>query len=685
MAAIDLPILLRRVVLSLVLALISLGEIPAHATQSIARNWNERILIAIRNDTPHPPAHARNLFHLSVVMYDAWAAYDTNATGYLYRSKHTAPDVALARREAISYAAWRLLRERYAYSVTASNTLFGLNQYFVSLGYDTNNNSFDTSTPAGVGNSIHSYVSNYFIMDGARQLNAYADAPANEGGYVALNNPLVVGLAGNPNFVSLGHWQPLAIANAVDQNGFPMGPIQPFVGGQWLGVRPFAHKRDNATLPWIDPGVPPTLFSGNDGLCRAEILDVIRASGELTPDDGVTMDISPAGWGNNPLGSNGGTGRSQNPFTALPYTPNVVKRGDFSRVLAEFWADGPQSETPPGHWNVLANFVADNTNFVKRIGGVGPVVDDLEWDVKTYFAMNGALHDAACAAWSLKRYYDSPRPISLIRWMGSWGQCTDLFGASYSPNGLPLESNVCEVVTVTTMSGRHLGFAPGQIVIRAWPGQPANPATQYSGVRWVSPSVWQPYQRTNFVTPAFPGYISGHSSFSRAAAEVLSAITGSPFFPGGLGTYTCPATNFLSFERGPSQTLQLQWATYYDAADQAGLSRIWGGIHVSVDDLTGRVVGSQCGSNAWSLARKYFDNSIHQTPTQLEFARLNSSQHKLRYETLRGFHYTLQSAPRLNQPMTNEPAFAFVATNSSLILTQNFNASGKLFRVLRSP
>ena len=77
----------------------------------------------------------------------------------------------------------------------------------------------------------------------------------------------------------------------------------------------------------------------------------------------------------------------------------------------------------------------------------------------------------------------------------------------------------------------------------------------------------------NFVTPPFPGYTSGHSSFSRAAAEVLAAVTGSPFFPGGLAAFVAAKNTFLTVETGPSATVELQWATYDDAADQAGLSR----------------------------------------------------------------------------------------------------------------
>src|SRR5207237_3179839 len=120
--------------------------------------------------------------------------------------------------------------------------------------------------------------------------------------------------------------------------------------------------------------------------------------------------------------------------------------------------------------------------------------------------------------------------------------------------------------------GRQPGPAGGSVPILAWPGQPADPLLQHSGVRWIGAADWLPYQKRTFVTPAFPGYISGHSTFSRAAAEVLAAITGTEFFPGGLGTFTAPAGSGLSIEHGPSKTIQLRWATYFDAADQAGLS-----------------------------------------------------------------------------------------------------------------
>ena len=110
------------------------------------------------------------------------------------------------------------------------------------------------------------------------------------------------------------------------------------------------------------------------------------------------------------------------------------------------------------------------------------------------------------------------------------------------------------------------------------------------------------------MTPAFAGYVSGHSTFSRAAAEVLTLMTGDEYVPGGLGSWTIPGGS-LEVENGPSQDVTLQWATYYDAADQAGQSRIYGGIHITADDYGGRRIGSQCGIAAWDKALTYFDGT----------------------------------------------------------------------------
>jgi hypothetical protein len=684
------------------------GTNTVHAgTNSIARIWDERAIAAIRVDTPHPPAQARNYFSLSVCMYDAWAAYDTNgAVGYLYRGKFSAPDVTAARNEAISYAAYRILKERHAFSKTAATTLAADDALMASLGYDTNNASRDTSTPAGVGNSVYDAVSAWFINDGANQTGgtpypiastpiAYPDYPVSQGGYVYINPPLATSLEGitdgNGNtVVNINHWQRLQIVNSVDQNGFPQGPIQNYLGAQWLRVRPFSLSRTDPTKAWIDPGPPPFFRTATHAQFVKEAVANITADSQLDPGDGVTVDISPGAHGNNSLDFAGqygngefqiydGQGYTNNPVTGQPYAPNIVKRGDYARVLAEFWADGPSSETPPGHWNVIANYVSDNPLLIKRIGGVGPVVDDLEWDVKLYFALNAAVHDAACEAWATKRVYDGWRPLSVIRYLSALGQSSDPTQASYNTNGLPLITNLIELVTTQTASagGRHAGLTPGKIALRAWPGPPANPSTTNSGVVWIQGDNWSTYQKTNFVTPAFPGYFSGHSTFSRAAAEVLAGITGSPFFPGGMGTYS----NYtLQFELGPSQPVTLQWATYYDAADEAGISRIWGGIHPPIDNFTGRRIAAQVGKGVWALAKQYFDGSIIRTPLTVTLAQSANGTNQIRLNVVRGLYYKMQSTADLNVPFADEPGAPTLAYDTSLLITNAAASPQRFYR-----
>lgn len=661
---------------------LAIGQVAPN--QTIARDWDEQILAAIRIDKPHPPVHARNLFSLSTVMYDAWAAYTNGPVGYVFRQKATAADIANARREAISYAAYRLLKERFALSKSAAVTLPALDAHLTSLGYNPANQSRDLSTPAGVGNSVYDAVSAWFLNDGSYQTNGYNDLLPSKGGYAPINDYLNTGYSGT-TVVDVNHWQPLEIANAVDQNGLPTGPLQKFLGSQWLWVRPFALSRTDSSRAWFDPGPPPMLGKASSEAFRSNVVEVIRRSSQLTPDDGVVQDFSPGTMGNNSLGANDGTGYPVNPATGQPYAPNLVKRGDFARMIAEYFADGPNSETPPGHWNVIANGVSDNTNFVKRLYGTGPVVDPLEWDVKVYFAMNAAVHEAACAAWSLKRQYDGWRPISAIRYMGQLGQSSDSKLPSYNTNGLPLIPGLIELVTTTTAApgGRHAGLPIGKVVILAWAGPPSDP-TQYSGVHWILPADWYPYQKANFVTPAFPGYVSGHSTFSRAAAEVLTGITGSAFLPGGLGSRTAATGAGLTTEYGPSAAVQLQWATYYDAADLAGVSRLWGGIHPPIDDFTGRIIGSECGKGALELASRFFDGTVGSTDVTLSIQKKGPSTQRLTYSTVRGLFYKQQSTPSLSVPFTDDANGFIPAYDASVVTTNTSSGSQRFYRVLTS-
>ncbi len=209
--------------------------------------------------------------------------------------------------------------------------------------------------------------------------------------------------------------------------------------------------------------------------------------------------------------------------------------------------------------------------------------------------------------------------------MGQLGQSSapnlivDLGGgnlvSTYHPDGLPLEAGLVEVVTPeTTAQGQrheHLVGHEGEIAVFAWQGAidgiaPFEDPSQISGVDWILAKTWMPYQLAGFVTPPFAGYVSGHSTYSRTGAEVLTLLTGSEFFPGGLFEYEVPAGSGLGFEYGPSEALTLQFATYFDASDQASMSRLYGGIHPPIDDFAGRRIGHLVGPAAYALASRYF-------------------------------------------------------------------------------
>jgi hypothetical protein len=123
----------------------------------------------------------------------------------------------------------------------------------------------------------------------------------------------------------------------------------------------------------MDPGRPPELHDPRTTQAYKDMaVEVIRLSSQLDPTQSQVIDASPASFGGNPLGTDDGQGHSVNPVTGVPYEPNPVNAADLYRALAEYWADGPSSETPPGHWHALANAVSDDLAPDLRIGGTGP-------------------------------------------------------------------------------------------------------------------------------------------------------------------------------------------------------------------------------------------------------------------------------------------------------------------------
>lgn len=629
---------------------LSIEEIPDNV--SIARIWNEALLEAIRRDYARPTVHARNLFHTSVVLYDSWAIYDLKARPYLmgnslnnFDSKLNEfipnEDLEEARKKTISFAAYRLLMHRFKNSPGSETSLARFELIMNQLGYDTSFKSinYDLGSAAALGNYIAETMINYGAVDGSNEANDYKNIfyqPLNS----AINLTLRGGETGieNPN-----RWQPLSFNTFIDQSGNLIpGKTPSFLGPEWGQVFPFAIPKEekqffnrdgNSYTVYHNPETPPHLSLNSTNissdLYKWNFSLVSIWSSHLDPKDGVLWDISPGSMGNIDINSipksysdysgfynefDGGDiskGHELNPSTGSPYEEQLVPRADYTRVLAEFWADGPDSETPPGHWFTILNYVTDNKSFERKFNGEGSILSPLEWDVKSYFILSGAMQDAAVTAWGIKGWQDYIRPISAIRYMCELGQSSISSLENYNKAGIPLVDGFVEIIeNGDPLSGRN-NENVGKIKLYAWKGHDFinNARTDVAGVGWVLGGNWWPYQRPSFVTPPFAGFVSGHSTFSRAAAEVMTLITGDDFFPGGMGEFLAKKNEFLVFEKGPSVDVKLQWATYRDASDQTSLSRIWGGIHPPVDDLPGRLIGEKIGIDAYNFAIPYFDSN----------------------------------------------------------------------------
>ena len=219
-----------------------------------------------------------------------------------------------------------------------------------------------------------------------------------------------------------------------------------------------------------------------------------------------------------------------------------AKLTDEDKAIAEYWADGPSSELPPGHWCMLAKFVSKRDR------------NTLDDDAKMYFVLANALLDASIAAWDAKRTFDTSRPITQIR---------------------------------VAMRGKR---------IEAW-GGPGKGKVTMMGEQWM------PYQPNDFVTPPFAEFTSGHSTFSAAAATVLQAFTGSDSF----GASVTIAAGSSRVEPGlvPKRPVTLTWKKLSDAAEQAGESRLLGGIHFAEANDVGQRMGKMIGAQAWLVAQGY--------------------------------------------------------------------------------
>ena len=458
------------------------GPVGGEASPNVVLQWNQAALDAIRAGHLGPPVVARALAIAHTAMFDAWAAYDARAVGTQLGGRLRRP------RWERSAAA-----KRMAVSYAACRALADLfpdrADDFAALLRRLGGDPFDQSeapaTPAGIGNLAASRVLAARHHDGANQLgDLHPGAYSDYSGYTPVNTP--------DRVVAPGRWQPLRVSDGLGGSVW-----QHYIAPFWGRVTPFALTSGRQFRP---------------------------ATGPAT----YSPDPSSPFW--------------QQARRMLDYSAGLT---DEQKVIAEYWADGPGTAQPPGHWCTIAAFVSRRDHH------------DLDADVKLYFALSNALFDAGIACWDAKRAYDSVRPITAIR---------------------------------TLFKGRQ---------VRAWAGP-------YQGARLIDGGDWQPYQPATVVTPAFPEFVSGHSSFSRAAAEVLRAFTGADTFG---AAYTQPAGISLvepalpgRSSAVPAAPLTLSWATFSAAADQAALSRRLGGIHFPDGELQGRELGRQVGQAVWRKA-----------------------------------------------------------------------------------
>ncbi len=483
--------------------------------QTVAARWNEVALEAVRLGDAKPTEITRALHITHAAMYDAWAAYDNDAVGAYTDMTAVGAGNHMSHSTAISYAAHAALVEVFPHARFLFDTMLDeLAAQAEDMGEPIPEEAREIGLAAAEG------VLAARANDGSNAENDFADTS----GYEPVNPD-----SGEP-IVDPNHWTPLRVPNGTvrDENGIPIATDNPAtydlqkpLTPHWGDVTPFAIEDGDA----YRPEAPPEL---------GDFSEYVDQTGKVTTGDaayreqfGAVLEISA-----------GLTGAQ--------------------KATAEYWADGPRSSTPPGHWNEIAQDVS------MREG------HDLGQDVKFFFALNNALFDTGIAVWDAKYEYDYVRPQTAIR---------------------------------------HL-FEGQQV--EAWIGP-------NQGTGLIDGGDWIPYQDVTFVTPPFPEYGSGHSGFSFAAATIIDAFTGTPLLYDGvsrgvqdldgdgqrdlIGSFTARELTFEDYDGPP---IELRWETVWDAAADAGLSRLYGGIHIQDGDLSAREIGAEVGADVWAATSRLF-------------------------------------------------------------------------------
>ena len=347
----------------LFLILLLIIPLNTNAQHSVARDWNEELLNAIRIDFARPTIHARNLFHSSIVKYDAWAIFDNQAetvflgktfNGYTctFNGINTPVNIDDARHEIISYAMYRLLNHRFASSPGSATSLPAFSLLFSTYGYDENITSIDYSTGsyAALGNYLASEIIAFGLQDGSNEQNDYGNQF-----YTPVNDPLILDIYEDTNnLIDPNRWQPLAFDLFIDQSGniIPQS-IPEFLNPEWGEVKPFClvpadlEILNNGFDSYVykNPGPPVYIQNSNesgiDDPYKWHFALVASWSAHLDPADPTLIDISPGAIGNVDIlnypetfteykafynftnGGDSGTGHALNPYTNAPYTEQM--------------------------------------------------------------------------------------------------------------------------------------------------------------------------------------------------------------------------------------------------------------------------------------------------------------------------------------------------------------------------
>jgi hypothetical protein len=185
-------------------------------TPNIVIEWDNAALQGVRDSKLGPPMVARALAIVHTCMYDAWAAYDDRARGTQLGKTLRQPyglRTLKNKKEAISFAAYRAVVDLFQLDEA---TLY--RPLMTSLGYDPDNTTTDTTTPAGVGNTACAAVLRYRHNDGSNQsgLMSSSGVPYSDyTGYEPVNPPTTVPVIPT-SILDPNRWQPLQYT---DQTG----------------------------------------------------------------------------------------------------------------------------------------------------------------------------------------------------------------------------------------------------------------------------------------------------------------------------------------------------------------------------------------------------------------------------------------------------------------------------------